>query len=106
MSTLELRAVTTAPTRYIILTQSHTDHIGGVDTFREDGTQLIAQASIGICQADDERIQRVAHPALVRDGGHLRAIFARDPRRGDDCADRCSVGRGNVGAACPDADSS
>ena len=39
-------AVTTAPTRYIILTQSHTDHIGGVDTFREDGTQLIAQSNI------------------------------------------------------------
>ncbi len=49
-------AVTTAPTRYIFLTQSHTDHIGGVDTFREDGTQLIAQANIAVCQADDERI--------------------------------------------------
>ena len=49
-------AVTTAPTRYIILTQSHTDHIGGVDTFREDGTQLIAQSNIAACQADDERI--------------------------------------------------
>ena len=49
-------AITTAPTRYIILTQSHTDHIGGVDTFREDGTQLIAQANIAACQADDERI--------------------------------------------------
>jgi len=49
-------AVTTAPTRYIILTQSHTDHIGGVDTFREAGTELIAQANITACQADDERI--------------------------------------------------
>ena len=49
-------AVTTAPTRYIILTQSHTDHIGGVYTFREAGTQLVAQANIAICQADDERI--------------------------------------------------
>jgi len=48
--------VTTAPTRYIILTQSHTDHIGGVDTFREAGTQLIAQANIDRCQQDDERI--------------------------------------------------
>jgi alkyl sulfatase BDS1-like metallo-beta-lactamase superfamily hydrolase len=48
--------VTTAPTRYIILTQSHTDHIGGVDTFREPGTQLIAQANIDTCQADDARI--------------------------------------------------
>jgi alkyl sulfatase BDS1-like metallo-beta-lactamase superfamily hydrolase len=49
-------AVTNEPTSFIILTQSHTDHIGGVDTFREDGTQLIAQANITICQADDERI--------------------------------------------------
>ena len=49
-------AVSSAPTRYIVLTQSHTDHIGGVDTFREDGTQLIAQSNITVCQADDERI--------------------------------------------------
>jgi alkyl sulfatase BDS1-like metallo-beta-lactamase superfamily hydrolase len=49
-------AVTTAPTRYIVLTQSHTDHIGGVDTFREDDTQLVAQSNISSCQADDERI--------------------------------------------------
>ncbi len=49
-------AVTTAPTRYIILTQSHTDHIGGVDTFREAPTELIAQENIHACQADDVRI--------------------------------------------------
>jgi len=49
-------AVTTASTRFIVLTQSHTDHIGGVDTFREPGTQLIAQANIHACQADDVRI--------------------------------------------------
>ena len=49
-------AVTTAPTRYIVLTQSHTDHIGGIDRFREDGTQLIAQVDITACQADDVRI--------------------------------------------------
>jgi alkyl sulfatase BDS1-like metallo-beta-lactamase superfamily hydrolase len=49
-------AVTTAPTRYIVLTQSHTDHIGGIDRFREDGTQLVAQANISVCQADDVRI--------------------------------------------------
>jgi alkyl sulfatase BDS1-like metallo-beta-lactamase superfamily hydrolase len=49
-------AVTTAPTRYIVLTQSHTDHIGGVDTFREAGTQLVAQQNIDVCQADDVRI--------------------------------------------------
>lgn len=49
-------AVSTAPTRYIVLTQSHTDHIGGIDRFREKGTQLIAQANITACQADDVRI--------------------------------------------------
>jgi glyoxylase-like metal-dependent hydrolase (beta-lactamase superfamily II) len=49
-------AVTTAPTRYIVLTQSHTDHIGGIDLFREEGTLLIAQSNISACQADDVRI--------------------------------------------------
>lgn len=49
-------AVTTAPTRYIVLTQSHTDHIGGIDRFREDGTVLVAQSNIVTCQADDVRI--------------------------------------------------
>lgn len=49
-------AVTTASTRYIVLTQSHTDHIGGIDRFREAGTQLVAQANITVCQADDVRI--------------------------------------------------
>ncbi len=49
-------AVTTAPTRYIVLTQSHTDHIGGIDRFREDGTVLVAQSNIATCQADDVRI--------------------------------------------------
>jgi len=49
-------AVTTAPTRYIVLTQSHTDHIGGIDRFREEPTRLIAQENIAICQADDVRI--------------------------------------------------
>ena len=49
-------AVSSAPVRYITLTQSHTDHIGGIDRFREDGTLLIAQANITACQADDVRI--------------------------------------------------
>ena len=49
-------AVSTAPVRFITLTQSHTDHIGGIDRFREDDTLLIAQANITACQADDVRI--------------------------------------------------
>jgi glyoxylase-like metal-dependent hydrolase (beta-lactamase superfamily II) len=31
----------TGPLRYIILTQSHADHFGGVPTFREAGTQVV-----------------------------------------------------------------
>jgi alkyl sulfatase BDS1-like metallo-beta-lactamase superfamily hydrolase len=49
-------AVTTAPTRFIVLTQSHTDHIGGVRLFTDAGTQLVAHASNARCQADDHRI--------------------------------------------------
>lgn len=49
-------AVSSDPTRYIVLTQSHTDHIGGVDMFREAGTELVTQANNAACQDDDERI--------------------------------------------------
>jgi glyoxylase-like metal-dependent hydrolase (beta-lactamase superfamily II) len=35
--------VRTGPLRYIILTQSHPDHYGGLETFREPGTKLIAE---------------------------------------------------------------
>ena len=49
-------AVSAAPTRYIVLTQSHTDHVGGVGLFRDETTQLVAQENNAACQADDQRI--------------------------------------------------
>jgi glyoxylase-like metal-dependent hydrolase (beta-lactamase superfamily II) len=47
------------PTPYIILTQGHVDHVGGVSLFREPDTKLVAQRNIAGCQADDKRIKTV-----------------------------------------------
>lgn len=52
-------AVCPGPTPYILLTQGHVDHVGGVSLFREPGTQLIAHRSLASCQKDDERIKAV-----------------------------------------------
>ncbi len=51
-------AISRAPIRYILFTQGHVDHVGGADTFREPGTELVAQANNPACQRDDERIAR------------------------------------------------
>jgi alkyl sulfatase BDS1-like metallo-beta-lactamase superfamily hydrolase len=40
-----LRAINSGPIRYIILTHAHPDHAGGVNTWREAETQVIAQSN-------------------------------------------------------------
>src|SRR5882724_3879209 len=40
-----LRRVTKAPVRYVILTHSHWDHVGGLAAIREPGTVVIARAN-------------------------------------------------------------
>ncbi|MBP1687087.1 MAG: hypothetical protein H6Q33_3230 [Deltaproteobacteria bacterium] len=52
-------AVCPGPTPFIVLTQGHVDHVGGVRHFREPGTQLIAQRTNGACQRDDGRIKTI-----------------------------------------------
>src|SRR5262245_62356049 len=43
------------PVRYIVLTQGHVDHVGGVDVFREPGTEIVAHANNARQQAYDAR---------------------------------------------------
>jgi alkyl sulfatase BDS1-like metallo-beta-lactamase superfamily hydrolase len=49
-------AVSSAPTRYVVVTQSHPDHVGGVDVLRDAGTEVVAHRNAEACQSDDRRI--------------------------------------------------
>lgn len=49
-------AIDDSPVKYILLTQGHVDHVGGVDLFLEEGTEVVSQAGNAAHQRDDERI--------------------------------------------------
>jgi glyoxylase-like metal-dependent hydrolase (beta-lactamase superfamily II) len=78
------------PLRYIVLTQGHVDHVGGVDVLREPGTLVVAQANNPSHQAYDARLApfrarrsmfAFAESILARRaaGGRLRRRRARRP---------------------------
>ena len=51
-------AVDSSPVRYIIFTQGHDDHVGGLDSVRDPDTTVVAQAN----WTHVARRQRTAHP--------------------------------------------
>lgn len=48
--------VDSSPTRFVILTQGHYDHVGGIDHLTEDGTDVIAHATWRVWRDDNERL--------------------------------------------------
>ncbi|MFI5319773.1 MAG: MBL fold metallo-hydrolase [Myxococcota bacterium] len=49
-------AIDSGPIRYIVLTQGHVDHVGGVDLFKQPHTLVVAQANNTEHQAYDARL--------------------------------------------------
>jgi alkyl sulfatase BDS1-like metallo-beta-lactamase superfamily hydrolase len=49
-------AVDSSPVRYIICTQGHVDHVGGLDSVRDADTTVVAQANWTAWRDDNERL--------------------------------------------------
>ncbi|OMC07039.1 MBL fold metallo-hydrolase [Mycobacterium sp. SP-6446] len=49
-------AVDSSPVRYIIFTQGHVDHVGGLDSVRDPETTVVAQANWTAWRDDNERL--------------------------------------------------
>lgn len=47
-------AVDTSPVRYVILTQGHVDHVGGIDTVADPASEIVAQANWETWRRDNE----------------------------------------------------
>jgi alkyl sulfatase BDS1-like metallo-beta-lactamase superfamily hydrolase len=79
-------AVDSSPVRYIVLTQGHYDHVGGVDVLRDEDTEVIAQANWRIWRDDNERLERFrsANAAFAWIDAIMAAIeYARERGGGD-----------------------
>ncbi len=70
-------AIRPGPTHYIVTTQAHVDHVGGVDLFKERATLYAAQANNPACQADDARIRELR----MRTAGIWFDMLGTDARR-------------------------
>jgi len=74
-------AILPGPTPYIITTQGHVDHVGGVALFREPGTRYVAQAMNPACQSDDARIARFRTGTALIWFGQLGGMIGEFARR-------------------------
>jgi glyoxylase-like metal-dependent hydrolase (beta-lactamase superfamily II) len=74
-------AICSGPTPYIVTTQGHVDHVGGVALFREPGTRYVAQANNRACQADDARIARFRTGTAMLWFGQLGSLIGEFARR-------------------------
>ena len=74
-------AICPGPTPYIITTQGHVDHVGGVAQFREPSTRYVAQAMNQACQADDARIARFRMGTALIWFGQLGGMIGKFARR-------------------------
>lgn len=70
-----LAPVRSGPLRKIVLTQSHADHFGGLDTFREEGTEVIGGPGFAEAWADMKRLQPFFGPRSAK-------LWASTLRRG------------------------
>ncbi len=79
-------AVDSSPVRYILITQGHYDHVGGLDTLRDPDTTVVAQANWESWRDDNERLlpyraNRSAFAFSGRLAAGIAAIQARFGRK-------------------------
>lgn len=81
-------AVRGGPLRWIVLTQGHVDHVGGVGAFRGEGARVIAQRNSRRCQEDDRRIRGYRHWRSAVFFGRGVRVTAPEPVEPDVAFDR------------------
>jgi alkyl sulfatase BDS1-like metallo-beta-lactamase superfamily hydrolase len=72
----------TGPLRYIVLTQSHADHFGGLNTFRQDETKVVGGPGFTQAHHDMADMQAYFGPRTMKLWGAVLGTGARPPDAG------------------------